>query len=167
MPQYHGLNVIIPENDRPHIEYFEQAASGTLHLQKCTDCDVMRYPPGPLCFECGESELEWAPVSGKGTIHSYYFVPHAVNPAFRDWTPYPVILVEIDEQRGQPSPDRSIRIIANCVTEDGEPELEANVAIGKRVEVMMIDMGDGMALPQFRLSDEDAEHEPWQFPEDA
>ena len=31
----------------------------------------------------------------------------------------------------------------------------------------MIEMGDGMALPQFRLSDEDPEHEIWQFPENA
>ena len=167
MPQYHGLEVAIPENDRPHIEYFEQAASGTLHLQSCADCDLMRYPPGPMCPECGGTDLAWSPISGKGTIHSYYYVPHAVNPAFRDWTPYPVILVEIDEQRGQPTADRSVRIIANCIDADGGPELEANVAIGKRVEVTMIDMGDGMALPQFRLSDEDPEHEVWQFPENA
>ncbi len=167
MAEYHGLEVFIPENDRPHIEYFEQAASGTLHLQYCTECELMRYPPSPMCSECGVTAYEWRPVSGKGTIHSYYFVPHAVNPAFRDWTPYPVILVEIDEQRGQPTPDRSVRIIGNCIDADENPEQEANVAIGKRVEVTMIDMGDGMALPQFRLSDEDPEHDPWQFPEDA
>ena len=87
--------------------------------------------------------------------------------AFRDWTPYALVLVELDEQRGQPSPDRSLRVAANCIDADGNPEKEENVAIGKRVEVTMIDMGDGMALPQFRLSDEPPEHEPWQFPADA
>ena len=167
MPQYHGLDVFVPENDRPHLEYFREAAGGQLKLQRCVGCKLFRYPPGPLCPDCSGESMRWEAVSGKGTIHSYYFVPHAVNPAFRDWTPYPVILVEIDEQRGQPTPDRSIRIVGNCITDDGRPELEANIAIGKRVEVTMVDMGDGMALPQFRLSDEPPEHEPWQFPEDA
>lgn len=167
MPQYHGLEVYLPENDRPHIEYFQEAASGQLKLQKCNHCSLFRYPPGPLCPDCGESDMSWEGVSGKGTIHSYYYVPHAVNPAFRDWTPYPVILVEIDEQRGEPTADRSIRITGNCIDADGNPEKEENVAIGKRVEVTMVDMGDGMALPQFRLSDEAPEHETWQFPANA
>jgi uncharacterized protein len=36
------------------------------------------------------------------------------------------------------------------------------VAIGRRVEVTFLDLADDFALPQFRLSDEDPEHEPWQ-----
>ena len=39
-----------------------------------------------------------------------------------------------------------------------------NVAIGKRVQVKMIDLGDGWALPQWQLSDEPPEHDPWQAP---
>ena len=39
-----------------------------------------------------------------------------------------------------------------------------NVAIGKRVQVKMIDLGDGWALPQWQLSDELPEHDPWQAP---
>ena len=57
-----------------------------------------------------------------------------VNRAFRDWTPYPVILVELDEQRGQPTADRSLRIASNCIDADGNPEQEKNIGIGKRVE---------------------------------
>ena len=118
----------------PHIEYFQEAATGQFNLQKCVECDLFRYPPGSLCPDCGSSELRWGAVSGKGTIHSYYFVPHAVNSAFRDWTPYPVILVELDEQRGQPTADRSLRIASNCIDADGNPEQEKNIGIGKRVE---------------------------------
>ena len=167
MPEYRGLRVVIPENDQPHIEYLQEAGQGRLSMQKCADCGYMRYPPGPSCPECQSLNLEWAPVSGKGTIHSYFIVPHAINPAFRDWTPYPVILVELDEQRGFPDPDRALRMVANCVAADGSPEVEANLGIGKRVEVFFVDMGDGMALPQFRLSDEPPEGEVWQFPENA
>ena len=57
-----------------------------------------------------------------------------MNRAFRDWTPYPVILVELDEQRGQPTADRSLRIASNCIDADGNPEQEKNIGIGKRVE---------------------------------
>ena len=57
-----------------------------------------------------------------------------MNSAFRDWTPYPVILVELDEQRGQPTADRSLRIASNCIDADGNPEQEENIGIGKRVE---------------------------------
>ena len=49
MPQYHGLEVFVPQNDRPHIEYFQEAATGQFNLQKCVECDLYRYPPGSLC----------------------------------------------------------------------------------------------------------------------
>ena len=55
-------------------------------------------------------------MSGKGTIYSYEIVVQAIQPGFRDWAPYPVVLVELDEQRGEPSPDEAIRIIANLST---------------------------------------------------
>jgi len=167
MPAYRGLNVNIPENDAPHREYLQQCGTGQLSLQKCQDCGFMRYPPGPMCPECQSLNLGWAAVSGKGTIHSYYIVPHAINPAFRDWTPYPVILVELDEQRGVPTEHRAIRMVGNLVAADGSAETEANIAIGKRVQVTMVDLGDGMALPQWHLSAEPPEETPWQFPANA
>ena len=163
MPQYRGLEVVVPENDLPHREYLARQSSGRLTLQKCDVCGLFRYPPGPLCPDCNSSSLSWEPLSGKGTIYSYVIVPHAVNPAFRDWAPYPLVLVELDEQRGEPSEHRALRMVANVVDAGGNPELEENLAIGKRVEVTMADLGDGWALPLFRLSDENPEREPWQF----
>jgi hypothetical protein len=57
----------------------------------------------------------------------------------------------------------SLRLITNLVQRDDStrPEDEANVAIGKRVEVCFVDLTDDFALPQFRLSDEAPEHAPW------
>ena len=41
------------------------------------------------------------------------------QPGFKEATPYVVVLVELDEQRGQPTPDEGLRIIANLVKADG------------------------------------------------
>jgi uncharacterized OB-fold protein len=77
-----------------------------------------------------------------------------VLPGFRDWTPYPAILVELDEQRGHPTEDDGLRIIANLLDESMAPEREENVAIGSRVEVVFQDLESGLTLPQFKLSAE-------------
>lgn len=161
MAKYLNAEVRVPENDAPHREYLERNASGQLHLQQCNN-GHLRYPVGNACPECQSLEWSWQPVSGKGTIYSYYIVPHAINPIFKDFTPYPVVLVELDEARGEYGPDRGIRVIGNVLGSDGNPEKPEAIAIGKRVEVTMIDLGDGWALPQWRLSDEPPEGEPWQ-----
>ena len=70
-------------------------------------------------------------------------VHHAIQPGFKDWTPYAVVLVELDEQRGRPTADEALRVIANLVTPDFRPEPEANVAIGKRVRAVFHDLERG------------------------
>ena len=65
-----------------------------------------------------------------------------------------MVLIELDEARGEYGEGRALRIIGNLLDADGKPEQLQNVAIGKRVEVTMVDLGDGWALPQWRLSDE-------------
>ena len=164
MAEYLGAQVFVPENDPQHREYLEEAGNGRLSLQKCNDCKRLIYPVRTMCPECRGSEFTWTPVSGKGTIYSYYIVPHAINPAFKDFVPYPVILVELDEARGEYGEHRALRVIGNLLGPDGSPEARENVAIGKRVEVTFIDLGDGWGLPQWRLSGEAPEHEPWQIP---
>ena len=55
-----------------------------------------------------------------------------------------------------------LRIIANLVDANMEPEKEDNVAIGKRVEAVFYDGEEGFSLPQFRLIDEPAQGPVWQ-----
>ena len=104
---------------------------------------------------------EWHEVAGKGTIYSYQIVAHTVIPGFRDSTPFPIVLVELDEQSGQPNPGDGLRLTANLVDESLAPEKEENVAIGKRVDVVFIDGEDGFTLPQFRLSQEPPQGRVW------
>jgi uncharacterized OB-fold protein len=91
-------------------------------------------------------------------------VVQAIQPGFRDWAPYPVVVVELDEQRGEPTPDDGIRLVTNLVTTDFQPEREERVAIGARVEVCFQPLGPDGALPQFRLSGELPAAPPWQIP---
>jgi uncharacterized protein len=106
----------------------------------------------------------WQEVSGRGTIYSYEIVAHAIQPGFKELTPYAVVLVELDEQRGQPTPDEGLRVIANLVRPDFTPEAEVNVAIGRRVRVIFQDLADHMALPQFTLTDEPPVGRVWSLP---
>jgi hypothetical protein len=110
-------------------------------------------------------EWTWQTVSGHGTIYSYEIVEHAIQPGFKETTPYSVVLVELDEQRGQPSPDEAIRIVANLVTPDGAMEDARNVAIGKRVRAVFQDLAEHLALVQFMLTDEPPEGRVWGLPE--
>jgi uncharacterized protein len=164
MPEYRGMNLNIPEHDTEFRPYFEAAGSGRLMLPKCSACGLLRYPPGIACPWCNSLESDWVETSGLGRIYSYEIVTQAIQPGFAEWVPYPVVLVELDEQRGVPTPDEALRLIANLVTAGLQPESEDNVAIGRRVRAVFQPLGDGLALPQFALSDEPAQEALWQFP---
>ena len=133
-------------------------------VRRCLDCSLLRGESGPGCPWCSSPRWEWHTVSGKGTIYSYQIVTHTVLPGFRDWVPFAIVLVELDEQRGQPGDDDGLRIIANLLDGNMEPEVEENVAIGKRVEVAFLDLDNGLTLPQFRLSDEPPQGPVWRYP---
>jgi uncharacterized OB-fold protein len=165
--EYRGMNLVIPENDSEWREHFKLARERhRLTLRKCAKCGLMRYPPSHGCPWCPSQEWTWQEVSGGGHIYSYEVVHHAIQPGFKEWTPYAVVLVELDEQRGRPTPDEGLRMIANLVTgADGRPEAEANVAIGQRVRVVFQDLADHLALPQFTVTDEPPEGRVWQLPE--
>ena len=164
MPEYKGMNLIMPPTDQEIRPYFEAAAEGRLVVKRCPECGMLRYPPGAACPWCSALGSEWVEVSGRGTIYSYEIVTQAIQPGFADWVPYPVVLVELDEQRGVPTADEALRVIANLVTPDFRPEAEENVAIGARVRVVFQPLDDGLALPQFILSEEPAEGAAWRFP---
>jgi uncharacterized OB-fold protein len=163
--QYRGMTLIVPDNDSEWTEFYAHARAHRLVARKCAACGLMRYPPTHACPWCMALGWTWQELSGRGTIYSYEIVHHAIQPGFRELAPYPVVLVELDEQRGQPTPDESLRIIGNLVRPDLSPEEERSVAIGKRVSVIFQDLADHMALPQFTLTDERPPGRVWRLPE--
>jgi hypothetical protein len=161
--EYRGMNLVIPENDSEWREYFAEARKHRLVVRRCQSCGLLRYPPTAACPWCMELGFTWEPLSGRGTIYSYEIVVHAIQPGFKEMAPYAVVLVELDEQRGKPTADEGLRVVANLVTPDFKPEAEVNVGIGKRVRVVFQDLADHIALPQFTLSDEPAAGTPWRL----
>lgn len=172
MSRYERLQLVVTATDSEHRGYYEHARAGRLVVQRCDECALLRGAIGAACPFCTSLAWSWHPVSGKGVIYSYQIVEQAVHPAFHDWVPYPIVLVELDEQRdvewrgGRDGETVSLRVVANLVKAGDAlaPEDEANVAIGKRVEVCFAEISDTMALPQFRLTDERPEVHPWQAP---
>ena len=159
MGEYRGLQLVVAPTDSEHRGYFEQARQHRLVVQRCAACGMLRGAIGAACPFCSSPDWSWHEVSGRGVIYSYQIVTQAVHPAFADWVPYPVVLVELDEQRDVPwrggaeGEAVSLRLIANLVTANPAiAEAEDNVAIGERVEVCFLDIDDTMALPQFRLT---------------
>ena len=172
MGVYMGLGLVVQATDSEHRGYYEAAGQGRLVVQRCLACGMLRGEIGAACPFCTSGRWDWHEVSGKGVVFSYEIVTQAIQPAFRDWVPYPVVLVELDEQREVPwrwgleGESVSVRLTRNLVRGDDPtcPEAEDRVAIGVRVEVCFTPLGDGLALPQFRLSDERPEHPPWRAP---
>jgi uncharacterized protein len=163
VPEYKGMNLIMPEGDRELRPYFAAAREGRLVLRRCGECGLLRYPPGSGCPWCSSLKSDWVEVSGRGTIHSYEIVTQAIQPGFADWVPYPVVLVELDEQRATPTEHEAIRIIANLVTPEFRPEAEERCEIGRRVRVVFQPLDDQVALPQFTLTDEAPEGRVWKL----
>lgn len=161
--EYKDLMINLSDQDTEYTGYFEAAQRHKLVVKKCMDCEFLRGEPGAACPWCTSMHWEWQAVSGKGTIYSYQIIHHAILPGFRDWVPYPAVLVELDEQSGAPKEHDGLRITANLVDQNMAPENEQNVAIGKRVNVVFLDVGNGLTLPQFALSLEQPESPVWKY----
>ena len=167
--EYLGMPVEISDLDQENLAFYRYCAEGRLHLQQCKACNFKRYPPTTACPFCAEPESVWAPVGGRGTVYSYGEVHHAIQPAFREHTPYLLLLVELDEQRNTPSEYDGLRITGNLATATGElapPDLVRSVGIGSRVRVVFKPIGDHLAMPLW-TPDEDARQPdaPWRYPE--
>jgi uncharacterized OB-fold protein len=94
--EYKGMNLQVPEIDSEWREHFKLARQHhKLFLRACGSCNLMRYPPTHACPWCQALEWTWKEVSGKGHIYSYEVVHHAIQPGFKDWLPYAVVLVEL------------------------------------------------------------------------
>ena len=103
-------------------------------------------------------------------MHSYTEVHHAIQPAFKAATPYMVLLVDLDTQKGKPSEHEALRVMGNLTTPDGKlapADMVRKVGIGTRVRMVFSDVVDGLSIPQWTL-DETAEQpaNPWRYPQE-
>jgi hypothetical protein len=130
----------------------------------------LRYPPTTACPFCASPKSTWTTVEGKGEVHSYNEVHHAIQPAFRAVAPYMLLLVDLDTQKGKPTEYDALRVAANLVTPDGKfapPDMVKKVGIGSRLRMVFVDVADGVSIPQWTI-DETATQpaKPWRYPQE-
>ena len=117
--------------------YWDAAAKGELHVQRCGACGHWQFYPRPFCLKCESGDMQWQRASGLGKVYTYTVNHRAPNPFMKARLPYVVAMVELDE---------GPRLMANVLDAQS-----GDMAIGKRVEVVFERVSDDMALPQFRL----------------
>ncbi len=167
--EYRGMPLSISNVDGENRAYFAYCAEGDFRLQRGKTSGLLRYPPSTACPWSRDRDYDWVSVEGRGAVHSYTEVHHAIQPAFREHTPYLILLVDLDTQLGQPTEHEALRVAGNLVTANGElapPDLVASVGIGTRVRMVFVPAGDGLAIPNWTI-DTDAEQpaEAWRYPE--
>jgi uncharacterized protein len=120
--------------------FWEAAAQNKLVMQRCRDCNAWVWTPRPLCNECGSTEIEWTPMSGKGEVYSFtvirQVVGRAASKAFEPDVPYVVAWVDLNEG------PRMITNIVGCPIED--------VKLGMQVSVVFEQASKDIWLPKFK-----------------
>lgn len=106
-----------------------------MHLQCCSECKLYCYPAAPGCPNCLSMDMEWVPVSGRGTIISWAIFHRQYIPAYP--VPYNVIAVRLDE---------GPIMISNL--EGQQPE---GTWIGQPVSLVYVEV-TGIVLPRFQLA---------------
>jgi uncharacterized OB-fold protein len=128
-----------PEHNGDSLEFWEGIKSHKILVQKCSSCGLLRFYPRIICPKCLSDQFNWIPCSGKGRIYSYTTIYRPPLPAFAEFVPYTIALIDLEE---------GIRILSQV---EGNPD---SIAIGVRVSVTFEDFLEKVALPKFRLADQ-------------
>lgn len=168
--EYLDMPVRIADLERESLAFYGHCANHDFRLQHCAPCDLLRYPPTTACPWCANPEATWRSVEPKGTLYSYGEVHHAIQPSFRAHTPYLLLLVELDAQKGSPTEHEALRVMGNLADADGNlaaPEVVRSVGIGSRLKMVFRDVGPGLAMPLWTLDDAaDQPASPWRYPQE-
>ena len=121
--------------------YFAAAAEGRLVVQSCPECGVRQYPPELNCYDCYSFDLDWETAAGTGTIWSWVEVVHPAHPALREFGPYIVALIELDDMP-------EIKLVGTVV----EAPLGGQMQVGARVRVVFERTADDLTQPRWRMA---------------
>ena len=117
----------LPDTSGPiEAPFWAALEEGRLVVQHCRACRSWMFPTRIRCASCGQPP-EWKPVSGRGSIWSFTRVHPPVLPAFAAFAPYPVVVVELEEQQG-------LRLVGNLVDKADDP---INAVAADRIDIGM------------------------------
>ncbi|MGK2900768.1 MAG: Zn-ribbon domain-containing OB-fold protein [Burkholderiaceae bacterium] len=126
----------LPTPDADSQAYWDGLKEGKLLLQHCGQCGHVQFYQQVHCRQCGSEQLTHRAASGRGIVHSFSVVHRAPGPAFKQDTPYAVLLVELAE---------GPRMISSLI--DGDPMA---VQFDMPVELVCEAVNDQVVLPRFR-----------------
>jgi uncharacterized OB-fold protein len=129
----------VPQPTPETAEFWAGARRGELRIQRCRPCGKAYFFPRPFCPLCSSDDVEWFTASGRGRLYSYV-INHRPPPNFRDYAPYVIAVVELEE---------GPRMMTNIVGVDPVPE---NLPIDLPVEVTWEQQSDEITLPLFKPS---------------
>ena len=125
-----------PRPDEESRWFWEACARRELYLQRCRSCGVLRFYPRALCPECLSASTDYLRASGRGTVYTFTVTYQNQAPGFREELPYVLAWIELEE---------GLRILSNVI--GCSPD---DVQVGMPVEVDFEEVGEAIALPQFR-----------------
>lgn len=126
-----------PDPSIDSLPWWESVKAGVLAVQRCTSCHQWQFPSLETCRHCGGA-VALEPVSGRGTIYSYFLNNRPAVPGL-DPEPYPIALVALEE-------DELVRIPGRVVG-------AGQVAIGQAVQAEIVDLpGGDWKVPVFRIA---------------
>lgn len=113
----------------PLAPLWQAAARGEFALPRCADCGAFDWYPKGQCRGCHGRNIDWAPLSGRGSLFSWAVVNRALHKPLAPIAPYVSAIVVIDE-------DRLTRFVTRLI--DCDP---AALRTGMPVEVRFADLG--------------------------
>ena len=126
----------LPIPDEDSQAYWDGARRHELTIIRCQDCGNYIHYPKARCPKCLSTNVAPSVVSGRGRIYSFSIVHAKLAPGFDP--PFPVVLVELEEQK-------DVRIVSNLV----DCPLD-EIEIGMPVEAVFEDVTPETTLPLFR-----------------
>lgn len=130
------LSLPRPRTDSYTQPFFDRLRLKRLMLPRCSRCNLLQVPVGPVCTACLEPLSDWVSLSGRGAVVSFVIYHHAYHRAFADKVPYNVALVKLDEG---PQVITNILEIAND-----------RIRIDMRVQAVIDAVDEDLSLLRFR-----------------
>ena len=117
-------------------QFWAYCGEEKLCFQRCRTCGKWRHLPRPMCAQCQSLDWQWDESSGRGKVYSWTVTRAPFHPAFADFVPYVVLVVEMDE---------GIRLVAGM-----KGQTVDDLQLGMAVEVVFERLSETVALPIFQ-----------------
>ena len=125
----------LPKINADNQTFWKECRNHVLKIQKCQECEKLRWPPAFLCPQCLDQKSDWVEMSGKGRVYTFAVYHTAFHPGFKEEVPYVVAVVELAE---------GPRMMSNIV--DCDPN---DVCCGMPVSVTWRDADKRFSIPVF------------------